>query len=190
MCLPSPSAASHPAVIDWWHNSHFSSCSCAQLPRLLQRRFGWSSDQSSRTKSTPVDSPCSCEASVASAGPSRRASVTDRMRSSLHWLDVSERIYHLQTLCTGIQVSDRSRTILPNVVVCSLVARCGSCQPQISKHEHHAPSTNKNDQAARIFLLLPSCMEPSPQCSQNLGLIAVRLQEKPGNISFSKLILL
>ena len=32
----------------------------------MQRRLGWPSDQSS--KSTPVDTPCSCKASVASAG--------------------------------------------------------------------------------------------------------------------------
>ena len=99
-----------------------------------------------------------------------RASVTDRMRDDLHWLDVSKRvtfkhrtgIVHLH--CTGIQVSDRSRTILANVVVCAVVDRAGSCQPQISKHEHHASSTNKNknDWAARIFLLLPSGMEQSP----------------------------
>ena len=85
-----------------------------------------------------------------------------------------------------------SRTILPNVVVCAVVDRAGPCQPQISKHEHLAPSTNKNenDRAARIFLLLPSGMEQSPQCSQNLRPIAVRFQEKPENVSFSKLIFL
>ena len=43
--------------------------------------------------------------------------------------------------------------------------------------------------AARIFLLLPSCMEQSPQCSQNFGPIAVSFQEKPQNVFFSKLIL-
>ena len=76
---------------------------------------------------------------------------------------------------------------------CMYVDRRGQCQPQISKHEHHAPSTNKNknDRAARIFLLLPSCMElQSPQCSQILGAFAVSFQEKPENVSFSKLILL
>ena len=48
-----------------------------------------------------------------------------------------------------------------------------------------------SDQQARtrIFLCLPSCMEQSPQCSQNLGPIAVSFQEKPENVSFSKLIL-
>ena len=35
-------------------------------------------------------------------------------------------------------------TILPNVVVCVVVDHAGSCQPQISKHEHHAHSTNEN----------------------------------------------
>ena len=75
-------------------------------------RIGCPSDQSS--KSTPVDSPCSCEVSVASAGPSER-DWPDEGRPSL-----ARRLgaYHLQTLCTGIQVSDLSRTILPNVVVC------------------------------------------------------------------------
>ena len=74
-----------------------------------------------------------------------------------------------------------------------VVDRAGSCQPQINKHEHHAPSTNKDksDRAARILLLLPSCMEQSPRCrcSWNLGRIAVSFQEKLENISFSKLIL-
>ena len=34
---------------------------------------------------------------------------------------------------------------------------------------------------------LHECMEQSPQCSQNLGPIAVRFQEKPGNVSFFKI---
>ena len=120
-----------------------------------------------------------------------RASVTDRMRDDLHWLDVSKRVTFKHCVL-AFKCQTRSRTILPNVVVCAVVDRAGSCQPQISKHKHLAPSTNKNknDRAARIFLLLPSGMEQPPQCSQNLGPIAVRFQEKPENVSFSKLILL
>ena len=43
--------------------------------------------------------------------------------------------------------------------------------------------------AARIFLLLPSCMEQSPQCYQNFGPIAVSFQKKNENVFFSILIL-
>ena len=86
------------------------------------------------------------EASVASAWPSER-DWPDEGRPSLAWRLEAR---HLQTLCTGIQVSDRSRTILPNVVVCAVVDRAGSCQPPISKHEYLAPSTNKNKKRSMV----------------------------------------
>ena len=105
-----------------------------------------------------------------------RASVTDRMRDDLHWLDVSKRITFKHCVLAFKCQTGLAPCILPNVIVCAVVDRAGSCQPQISKHEHLAPSTNKNknDRAARIFLFLPSGMEQSPHCSKNLGPIAVR----------------
>ena len=89
-----------------------------------------------------------------------RASVTDRMKDDLHWLDVSKRVTFkhcvLAFKCqTGLAPSYLTSSCVPSSTVPGRV--------NLSKHEHLAPSTNKNknDRAARIFLLLPSGMEQS-----------------------------
>ena len=52
--------------------------------------------------------------------------------------------YDVNSLSALMALGDPSTiAMLPNVVVCAVVDRAGSCQPQISKHKHLAPSTNK-----------------------------------------------
>ena len=105
------------------------------------------------------------------------------MIDNLHWLDVSKRVTFKHCV-----LAFKCQTGLAPFY---LASSCVSSWTVPGRVNLRSASTNKdkNDQAARIFLLLPSCMEQSPQCSQNLGPIAVSFQEKLENVSFSKLIL-